>query len=220
MSSFSNLKLVLLENEDDEKGGTKVDITLGTWNPGKVEWMSRGLAGTGLPIRRLKEGEVPEAEETGSSCEENALIKALAVAKHADGSTIVAAEDSGLFIEALDGFPGVRTARFAPGSDDDRSRLLLERLKGVPMERRHAVFVSAVALKMPGGSGKVYRGELRGRIAMEPVGDKSEGYDRIFLLPTGISLASLPLEVGEARDHRRKALALASEGILSWLDEQ
>ncbi|MGZ8180070.1 non-canonical purine NTP pyrophosphatase [Williamsia sp. SKLECPSW1] len=157
----------------------------------------------------------PETPETGATFEENALVKAV------DGCAATGfaclADDSGLEVDALRGMPGVLSARWSGrhGDDEANLRLLLAQMSDVPDGRRGAAFVSACALVTPSGGRHVVRGEWRGRIVGEPLGDNGFGYDPIFVPDddeqSGGSVAGrtaaqlLPAEK-DALSHRSRAL--------------
>jgi XTP/dITP diphosphohydrolase len=149
----------------------------------------------------------PEAPETGATFEENALAKARDGAR-ATGLACVA-DDSGLEVDALNGMPGVLSARWSGthGRDEANTALVLAQLGDVPDDRRGAAFVSACALVVPGGAETVVRGEWRGTIARGPVGDGGFGYDPVFV-PEGSSrsAAQLSPEEKDAASHRGRAL--------------
>ncbi|AWK71999.1 non-canonical purine NTP pyrophosphatase, RdgB/HAM1 family [Rhodococcus oxybenzonivorans] len=149
----------------------------------------------------------PEAPETGATFEENALAKARDGAR-ATGLACVA-DDSGLEVDALNGMPGVLSARWSGthGRDEANTALVLAQLGDVPDDRRGAAFVSACALVVPGGEETVVRGQWRGTIAREPVGDGGFGYDPVFV-PEGSSrsAAQLSPEEKDAASHRGRAL--------------
>lgn len=151
--------------------------------------------------------EYPEAPETGATFEENALAKARD-GFEATGIPCVA-DDSGVSVDALNGMPGVLSARWAGGHGDDRANLslLLGQLEDVPDERRGAAFVSCCALVSAAGS-VVVRGEWLGTIAREPRGSGGFGYDPIFV-PAGGSVSAAELTPAEkdAASHRGRALA-------------
>ncbi|PRW62889.1 RdgB/HAM1 family non-canonical purine NTP pyrophosphatase [Actinopolyspora mortivallis] len=151
--------------------------------------------------------EFPEAPETGATFEENALAKATDAVR-ATGLPAVA-DDSGLSVDALNGMPGVLSARWAGGHGDDRANLelVLGQLRDVPDERRGAAFVAAAALVTPDGSETVVRGTWPGRIVREPRGTNGFGYDPIFV-PEGESRTSAELSSAEkdADSHRGRAL--------------
>ena len=188
-------------------------ILLATWNPDKVRWLSRGFEALGIPVEAVNPAECAGEEETGDTCAENAEKKALSVGVRS--GVIVAAEDSGLFLEGLCGFPGTHTARWAPGSDRDRAALLVEKLRGNP--NRRARFVSAVCLLFPDGERKLCEGTLEGRIAQRVRGNPETGYAAIFELKGGQTIA----EAGEAavagENHRSRAMRKARGAIGEWL---
>ncbi|WP_040775125.1 RdgB/HAM1 family non-canonical purine NTP pyrophosphatase [Nocardia pneumoniae] len=149
-----------------------------------------------------------EAPETGATFEENALAKARDGAV-ATGLACVA-DDSGLEVDALNGMPGVLSARWSGGHGDDAANnaLLLAQLADVPDERRGARFVSACALVVPGGAETVVRGEWPGSIGRKPVGDGGFGYDPLFIPAGGDSTAAqLTPAQKDAVSHRGRALA-------------
>ncbi|MBS7262786.1 MAG: RdgB/HAM1 family non-canonical purine NTP pyrophosphatase [Eubacteriales bacterium] len=156
-------------------------------------------------------GVVCDPEETGTTFEENALIKARAVCA-ATGLPALA-DDSGLCVDALDGAPGVFSARYAAMHHvDDANALLLEQMKAVPDGERSARFVASVALARPDGSVVIACGQCRGSIARAPKGDGGFGYDPIFALPDGRTIAELSDEEKNRVSHRGEALrALAAK---------
>jgi XTP/dITP diphosphohydrolase len=181
-------------------------------NPKKLAELRRVLDGAGVSGLRLLslDDVVPfdEAPETGATFEENAVAKARD-AFVASGLPAVA-DDSGLAVHALNGMPGVLSARWAGAHGDDVAnlRLLLGQLGDVPDERRGAAFVSACALVSVAGE-TVVRGEWAGRIVREPRGDGGFGYDPIFV-PDGSDRSAAELSPAEkdAESHRGRALAL------------
>jgi XTP/dITP diphosphohydrolase len=180
-------------------------------NPKKLNEMRRVLDAAGLAgILLVSLDDVEpfhEAPETGATFEENALAKA----RDAFAATGLAcvADDSGLEVDALNGMPGVLSARWSGvhGQDAENNALLLGQLSDVPDERRGAAFVSASALVCPGGE-VVVRGRWPGRIAREPHGDGGFGYDPIFI-PDGETRSAAELSPAEkdAVSHRGRALA-------------
>lgn len=178
-------------------------------NAKKLEELRRILDGAGLDVIGL--ADVPafaEAPETGATFEENAVAKARdAVA--ATGLPTVA-DDSGIAIDALNGMPGVLSARWAGSAKDDAANLslVLEQLADVPDERLTAAFVCASALVRPDGTEVVVRGVWPGTIARKPRGTNGFGYDPIFV-PEGGSRTSAELSSAEkdAISHRGRALA-------------
>jgi len=176
-----------------------------TTNPGKLREFRIALAGS-IDLEALPSlASISVCEETGTTFEENAIQKALYYSKHSDGYLF--AEDSGLEVDALDGQPGVYSARFAgPGAaDEDNNRLLLERMRGVP--GRTARFVCVAALAKSGQLVRTFRGEVEGRLAEEPRGSNGFGYDPLFFYPPfGCTLGEAPLDRKMEVSHRSKAL--------------
>lgn len=158
-------------------------VLIATHNKGKFPEIISLLKD--LPFEFINLNDVPgfppgyEVEEPGKTFEGNAIIKAMTLGKKTGFMTI--AEDAGLEVDALNGRPGVYTARYAPGSDEDRYRKLLKELGGVPEEKRTARFVAVVAIYDPETDKiRTCEGEYRGRIAFEPVGENGFGYDPVF----------------------------------------
>ena len=148
--------------------------------------------------------------EDGSTFEENALKKATAICKYTKLLTI--ADDSGLEIDALNGQPGVKSARFAGenASDDDRNRKVLGLLEGVPEGKRNARFKCAIALSTPQGDNEIVLGICEGRIAFEVKGCAGFGYDPIFLVPKyNKTFAELGPKIKNRISHRAIALQKA-----------
>lgn len=179
-------------------------------NAKKLEELRRILAGAGVDVLGLDEVDpFPEAPETGATFEDNAVAKAReAVA--ATGLPSVA-DDSGLAVDALNGMPGVLSARWAGRAKDDSANLnlVLEQLADVPDERRTARFVCAAALVLPDTTELIVRGEWPGRLVREPRGTNGFGYDPIFV-PEGGTRTSAELSSAEkdAVSHRGRALRL------------
>ena len=152
-------------------------------------------------------GIATDPEENGASFEENALIKARAACKAAGMPAL--ADDSGLEVDALDGAPGIRSARYCEGSDQDRVNFLLKNLETVSDGQRGAQFVSAIACVYPDGTEFVVRGICRGTILRENHGAGGFGYDPVFFVPEeGETFSSMPQERKNAISHRANALAL------------
>ncbi|MFQ6229131.1 RdgB/HAM1 family non-canonical purine NTP pyrophosphatase [Nocardia sp. NPDC002869] len=152
--------------------------------------------------------EYPEAPETGATFEENALAKARDGARATRLPCI--ADDSGIAVDALNGMPGVLSARWSGRHGDDAANnaLLLAQLSDTPDERRGASFVSACALVIPAGAEIVVRGEWPGTIAREPQGDGGFGYDPLFHPDGGeLSVAQLTPAQKDGASHRGRALA-------------
>lgn len=182
---------------------------MATRNPGKLREISNFLKDLPLEIISLLDfREIPDIAETGATFEENAVLKAQAVARHSGELTL--ADDSGLEVDYLEGAPGVYSARFAgePASDTRNNQKLLELMKDAPPERRSARFRCVMALADPGGSYRLASGSCEGLIAPEPRGERGFGYDPLFFLPDwGRTMAELDLEVKNRISHRAQALA-------------
>ena len=151
--------------------------------------------------------DVAPAVEDGSTFAENAIKKATAAA-HATGKPSLA-DDSGLVVEALDGVPGVFSARFAGegATDAQNNAKLLQMMAGIPAGARKASFRCAAALCIPGKEPVVFEGEVKGVVLEAPRGTEGFGYDPLFLVPEyGKTLAELPLEVKNRISHRSIAL--------------
>ncbi|GAA1687415.1 RdgB/HAM1 family non-canonical purine NTP pyrophosphatase [Nonomuraea maheshkhaliensis] len=178
---------------------------LATRNAGKIAELRRILSG--FDVVGLEEfPSIGEVAETGVTFEENALLKAHAVAK---GSGLPAvADDSGLCVDVLNGMPGVFSARWAGNHGDDRANLdlLLAQISDVPAERLGAHFACAAALALPSGEQRVVEGTLPGRLVMTPRGSNGFGYDPIFV-PDGDerTTAEMSAEEKDAISHRGRA---------------
>lgn len=186
-------------------------ILLATRNPKKLRELERILAAEGVEgvdvVGLADVDPFDEAPETAPTFEGNAAAKARDAAR-ATGLTAVA-DDSGLTVDALNGMPGVLSARWAGthGDDEANLRLVLGQLSDVPDDRRGGAFVCAMALVTPDGAEQVVRGEWRGTITREPRGENGFGYDPIFV-PEGETRTSAQLEPSEkdAQSHRGLAL--------------
>lgn len=163
---------------------------------------------------------IPPIEETGATFAENALLKARAVAKAVNLPAL--ADDSGLCVNALDGAPGLHSARWAGpnASDAERTALLLARLVAVPAARRTARFMCALALVRPSGEVLAVSGACEGVIAAAPHGTDGFGYDPVFLLPAlGRTMAQLSPAEKNTLSHRAQAVARLAEVLLNFPEQ-
>ena len=182
-------------------------VILASKNQHKLTELSTILSQLGFEIALESEyGLDIDVEETGTTFEENSFLKADAVMK-ASGLPVLA-DDSGLMVDALDGAPGVYSARYGhKASDKERTAYLLENMKDVPEERRGAKFVCVITCLFPDGRKIVARGECPGVIARAPHGENGFGYDPVFYLPElGMTYAELPSDQKNAISHRARAL--------------
>ena len=192
-------------------------IVFATGNKDKMREIREIMADCEVEIFSMKEAGIDvDIVENGTTFEENALIKAKAIAEHTDA--IVLADDSGLEIDALNKEPGIYSARYM-GEDTSytvKNRNLIERLEGVPKEQLTARFVCAIAAVLPGGKELVTRQTMEGYIGYEPEGENGFGYDPIFFLEEyGCSSAALSREQKNAISHRGKALRAMRDMLLS-----
>ena len=190
-------------------------IIFATGNKNKMIEIRMILADLGCKILSQKEAGIQaDVVEDGQTFEENALIKATTIADIARQmpeykNAVVLADDSGLEIDALNQEPGIYSARYM-GEDtsyDIKNQALIDRLEGVPDEKRTARFVCAIAAALPDGSTEVVRGTMEGRIGYEITGENGFGYDPIFYLPQfGCSSAELEPEKKNELSHRGEGL--------------
>ena len=182
-------------------------LVLASKNPHKLLEMQTILGRLGLEVvLESQVGVDVEVEESGTTFEENSLLKARAVMEAAHMAAI--ADDSGLMVDALDGAPGVWSARYGGlDSDSARTALLLENLRDVPEEQRTARFVSVITCALPDGRTVTARGTCEGRITREPAGENGFGYDPVFFVPClGKTFAQATAEEKNAVSHRGNAL--------------
>ncbi|HXZ94423.1 MAG TPA: XTP/dITP diphosphatase [Dehalococcoidia bacterium] len=182
-------------------------LLLATSNPGKIREYRSLLDGLGYEITTLaEEGITKVVTESGNNYEQNAQLKAITYAKVSRLNAL--ADDSGLEVDALDGEPGFKSARFAgeAATDAERVSLLLAKLNGVRWEKRTACFKCVIVIATPEGQSKVCYGECRGMIAFEAKGKNGFGYDPIFFLPEiGKTMAELSAAVKNQISHRARA---------------
>ena len=193
-------------------------IIFATGNKDKMKEIRMILSDLGMEILSMKEAGIQvDVEEDGTTFEENALIKAkaiAAVARERGMDAVVLADDSGLEIDYLGKEPGIRSARYAGSntSYDIKNNLLLSRMKGVPDEERTARFVCAIGAVFPDGDEEVVRATMEGRLAYEIAGANGFGYDPIFYLPEcGCTSAEISPEKKNELSHRGKGLRMMRE---------
>ena len=190
-------------------------LIIATGNEDKVREIDEILEGTGFEAISMKQaGFNPDIVEDGTTFEENALKKAMAV--HELSGEYVMADDSGLCIDALDGAPGIYSARFC-GEDstyEEKFRKIFEMLADVPEDKRTAQFVCAIAVVKPDGTSFTVRGECRGVLHEKPVGENGFGYDPIFYVPEfGMTTAQMDPKVKNSISHRGRALRAMVEKL-------
>jgi len=186
-----------------------MELVVATRNAGKLKEIRRLLESRGIHVRGLEEfPEVPDVVEDGETFAENAIKKAEAVAQFFSMPCL--ADDSGLVVDALQGHPGVHSARFsgAEANDQSNNRKLLDEMAAVPESRRQAAFCCVMALCMPGQSPRLFEGRVNGVIIEREQGDGGFGYDPLFWLPgCNCTMAELPLDTKNQISHRGQALS-------------
>ena len=194
-------------------------IVLATRNPGKISEINALLPGVRVAPASSFPG-CPEPEESGRTFEENALIKARTVARYTGRAAL--ADDSGLEVDALDGAPGVRSARYAGEEATDRDNIdrLLGALAGIPGPARTARFRCVVAVALPDGRTWTAEGVCEGRILLEPRGESGFGYDPLFI-PAGHenTFAELDVKVKNRISHRAMALSRIAGALTALTDK-
>lgn len=192
-------------------------IVFATGNEGKMHEIRQILGDMDVKILSMKEaGIIADIVEDGTTFEENAIIKAKAIAAMTDH--IVLADDSGLEIDYLNKEPGIYSARYMGEntSYDIKNANLIGRLEGVEDEKRTARFVCAIAAVLPDGELLTAQGTVEGRIAYEPKGENGFGFDPIFYLPEcGCTTAQLSEEDKNAISHRGRALRSMKQKLMS-----
>ena len=198
------------------------ELLIATTNPGKIAELTEIFSGLVPRLRSLSEfAATPEAEETGTTFEQNAVIKALHYSSHTGLWTL--ADDSGLEVEALGGAPGVFSARYGGGSASypERMARLLAEIAQTGDAARRARFVCVIALAAPGDENThTFTGECRGRIAPAPRGTNGFGYDPVFI-PDGHArtFGELPADAKRNLSHRARAAAKVRDHIRERLSE-
>jgi XTP/dITP diphosphohydrolase len=193
-------------------------VVLATRNEGKIKELARILGS--VPLVGLDEFPgAPEVAETGATFEENALLKARAIAAFTGQPSV--ADDSGLCVDALNGMPGIFSARWSGTHGDDQANLdlLLAQISDVPDERRGANFTCAAALVFPDGTSQVVLGEVTGQLIRMPRGSGGFGYDPVFV-PDGydVTTAEMTADEKDAISHRGKAFRALAPFITGSVD--
>ncbi|MBI4307933.1 MAG: XTP/dITP diphosphatase [Chloroflexi bacterium] len=195
-------------------------LLLATNNAGKVREYQALLRGVPFElVTPAQVGITRVVEETGATLEENAILKARACAQA--GNLLALADDSGLFVDALGGEPGVRTARYAGenASDAERNAYLLRKLEGMAWERRTARFRCVIAIATPDGLVDVCQGYVDGIIAIQPRGDRGWGYDPVFYQPgLGKTMGELAPSAKNRLSHRGRAVRKARAVLRIWAE--
>ncbi|MEN8246299.1 MAG: XTP/dITP diphosphatase [Thermodesulfobacteriota bacterium] len=198
-----------------------ISIVIATRNKGKTAEISALLEGFPVLVKNLDDfGPIPEVEEDGETFDENAYKKASFTARILGLPAL--ADDSGLLVDALDGAPGVHSARFAgpEATDQDRCRKLLQDMQY--HDKREAAFACVISIAVPTGPALTYEGECRGVLTREPQGENGFGYDPIFYFPPlKKTFAQLTREEKSRVSHRGKALREVREEfdkVLTWID--
>ncbi len=198
-------------------------IILATRNPGKIQEFRDLLADFSVEFRSLNDfGPIPGVVEDGSTFEENAYKKASQTARVLGFPAL--ADDSGLVVEALDGAPGVRSARYAGdgASDDENNRKLLQAMEG--RGERKAAFACVISIAVPRGPALTYEAWCEGEIALQAAGSNGFGYDPVFFYPPlGKTFAELSTEEKNRVSHRGQAMTELKrefDKVLIWLEQR
>jgi tRNA nucleotidyltransferase len=231
MAEEANKKIVNLQKEilgeeityliTGEKKPKFEEVLIATTNEHKLDEIGKILTKYGTKYKSLSDYNLQDidVEETGTTFEENALIKARAYCKMTN--TVVLSDDSGLMVDALGGAPGVYSKRFSNEEPRDikNNEKLLKSLMGLTSDERVARFVSVVALVFPNGEEHVFRGECHGKIGFAPVGENGFGYDPLFLpndkAAGGKTFAPIKQELKNQISHRSRSLAKFEEFLKS-----
>lgn len=193
-------------------------VYIATKNQKKLVELKRILEPMGFDVLCIKDldFDIPEVEETGTTFEENALLKAHSGLEHT--GYISVADDSGICVDYLDGAPGIFSARYSGenGTDETNNQKLLNELKDVPYGQRTAYYVAAIACVFPDGREFTVRGECHGHIDFEPHGNGGFGYDPLFVSEVGC-FGEITAEEKDKVSHRGKALKLFKEELKKYI---
>lgn len=195
-------------------------LLVATGNPGKLKEIRRILAGSPIEVLGLDAfPDLPEVVEDGDTFEANARKKAIEMAEGSGCLTL--ADDSGLVVDALNGAPGVISARYAgeDGDDEANNRKLMQVMQDVPDDQRQAAFHCVMALAEPGGRCRTFDGNIKGRLLREPRGEGGFGYDPYFLVPEyGKTTSELSLDIKNRISHRGSALRKVLPVLQEYFD--
>lgn len=198
-----------------------MDFLIATHNMKKRNELERILKPLGINVFLAEEKgiDLTEAVEDGETYEENAFIKAQSGCL--DSGMPCIADDSGLSVDALDGAPGVYSARYSGGDDDDNNEKLLSELKDVPFEKRTAAYVSVCCCVFPDGKSIQARGECRGKIGYEYRGNGGFGYDPLFIPDEypELTMAMLTAAQKDEISHRGKSVTALASALEKYLEE-
>jgi len=192
-------------------------LVIATTNAGKAREFRAIFEPKGITVKTLADfPNLPAINETGKTFTENAKIKATTVSQATQ--LPVLADDSGLMVDALNGEPGIYSARYAGDHDDAKNKAkLLANLQGVPQAKRTAGFHTSLVLVKPDGQELLTTGEIRGEILTAPRGDDGFGYDPLFYVPAeGQTFAEMPLTRKNEISHRAKATAAMLTKFDEW----
>lgn len=182
------------------------EIVFASHNEGKIKEIKKLLAPYGIKVKSALDMNLPDVEETGKTFEENSLLKSRTIAKLVNMPCL--ADDSGLCVDALNGAPGVYSARYAPNRDFDKGmEKLLAEMEKSPNKSRNAHFSCVISLAWPDGQYKVFAGQVDGKIAFHKMGAGGFGYDPLFV-PEGFtsSFAQMSQEEKNKISHRGRAV--------------
>lgn len=196
------------------------EVIIATKNPGKAKEFEHIFAKRGMAVRTLLDfPEIPDVAETGTTFEENATLKAESVSQFLN--KMVIGDDSGLMVDALEGRPGIYSARYAgePKNDQNNTNKLLSELKGVREDKRTARFYCALAVAIPGKETFTVSGTCEGRILEEQRGTNGFGYDPVFYVPEkNAAMAELSADEKNKISHRANALKKLDSVLDSLLE--
>jgi len=203
----------------DQPQPPRSEIVVATRNPGKLREIAAILAFASVRFLSLKDfPDIPEIVEDGKTFSENAIKKAKAVARLT--GRIAVADDSGLAVDALNGRPGIYSARYAgeDASDEERYRKLLREMESIPRGKRGGAFVCAAAAASPSGDADVVEAEWRGTITLAPKGVNGFGYDPVFFIPeVNQTVAELDPAVKNKISHRAQAFEKLKKSLSKYL---